>query len=86
MKVVKHDAEACEFVLCGKRYVVPGDEVLMLPLANVVVETLAEGFARAYVTRLGKALRADVVETLEVIVTESEGQGGSFEGTLDELN
>lgn len=85
LKIIKHDAVECEFTLCGKRYVVPAEEVLLLPMANVVVETLAEGFARAYVKRLGKALRAEVVETFEVTITESEGQGGSFEFSLDAL-
>jgi|CXWL01.1.fsa_nt_gi 6-pyruvoyltetrahydropterin/6-carboxytetrahydropterin synthase len=85
LKVLKQDAAECEFMLCGKRYVVPADEVLLLPMANVVVETLAEGFARAYVKRLGKALRAETVETFEVTVAESEGQGASFECSPDEI-
>lgn len=85
-QVVRQDERDIEFTLCGKRYVVPADEVSLLPLANVVVETLAEGFARAWVKRLGPALSPKVVQLLEVTVTESHGQGGSFECTLDELS
>ena len=86
LKVTRQDATETEFTFCGKRYVVPADEVTLLPMTNVVVETLAEGFARAYVKRLGAALRPGVVETVEVTVTESEGQGGVFEASLDELS
>ncbi|MBX7116434.1 MAG: 6-carboxytetrahydropterin synthase [Myxococcaceae bacterium] len=85
LKVTRQDATETEFTFCGKRYVVPADEVTLLPMTNVVVETLAEGFARAYVKRLGAALRPGVVEAVEVTVTESEGQGGVFEASLDEL-
>jgi 6-pyruvoyltetrahydropterin/6-carboxytetrahydropterin synthase len=76
--VLQRSQKELEFELCGKRYVVPSDEVLLLPLENVVVETLAEAFAQALLARLGGALPRDVVERMEVIVTESGGQGGTF--------
>ena len=66
------------FTLCGKRYLVPEEEVILLPVDNVVVETLAAEFGRALLARLGAALRPDVVEALEVEVTESPGQGAVF--------
>src|SRR5579871_787091 len=71
-RLVRQDSGEHEFFLCGKRYVVPADETVVLPVENVVVESLAEAFARAYVARLGPALKRDVVESLEVSVAESE--------------
>jgi 6-pyruvoyltetrahydropterin/6-carboxytetrahydropterin synthase len=82
-RLTRRDEREVEFVLCGKRYVVPADEVLLLPLENVVVETLAEGFATALVERLGGTLRRDVVASLEVSVTESDGQGGTYSWSWD---
>lgn len=67
-----------EFKLCGKRYVVPADEVELLPLENVVVETLAEEMAFRLVDRLGTHLKQDVVAAMIVTVSESAGQGGSY--------
>jgi hypothetical protein len=37
-----------------------------------------EGFAKALVERLGGTLRRDVVASLEITITESDGQGGSY--------
>jgi hypothetical protein len=67
-----------EFSLCGKRYVFPADEVVLLPLSNIVVETLAAQFARELADSLGPALKRGVVAGMEVTVIESSGQGGSY--------
>lgn len=67
-----------EFRLCGKRYVMPEDEVILLPVENLVCETLAIELSRALVARLAPALRKDVVAGLEVEVTESPGQGATY--------
>ena len=69
---------AIAFTLCGKRYLVPEDEVLLLPVDNVVVETLAEEFCRALASRLAAVLASGVVEALEVEITESPGQGAKY--------
>lgn len=50
-------AVVMEFKLCGKHYVVPADEAVLLPVENVVVETLAEELAFALVDRLGPHLK-----------------------------
>lgn len=78
LKVLRREASEVEFTLCGKRYLVPADEVRFLPLSNIVVETLAFQFAQELVKRLGSLLRRDVVQGMEVSVTESAGQGGSY--------
>lgn len=77
-ELVKHDATEVEFKLCGKRYVVPADEVALLPLENVVVETLAEELAFVLVEQLGALLKRDVVAAMVVTVSESMNQGGSY--------
>jgi len=74
-QVVSRERGELTFTLCGKRYLVPEDEVILLPVDNVVVETLAEEFCRRLVARLGGALRPGVTEAIEVEITESPGQG-----------
>jgi hypothetical protein len=56
----------------------PEDEALVLPVDNIVVETLAIVFAQALVARLGPALKPGVVAGLEVSISESAGQGGTY--------
>jgi 6-pyruvoyltetrahydropterin/6-carboxytetrahydropterin synthase len=72
-----------EFRLCGRRYVVPADEVILLPIDNVIVENLSMEFARRVVARLGLALRPEVVAGVEVDVREARGQGGSTYWPID---
>ncbi len=71
-----------EFRLCGKRYLVPAEDVVLLPLDNVIVENLAVEFARRMVERLGDALVAGGVLGIEVDVREARGQGGTYYLTL----
>ncbi len=75
LELVRRDAEL-EFRLCGKRYVVPADEVVLLPVDNIIVETLAMEFARRVIARLGPVLRPEVVAGVEVQVLGARGQGG----------
>lgn len=77
-EVVRHDAAELELRLCGKRYVVPAEDAVVLPIDNVTVENLAVCFAERLVERLGTTLRRDVVEGVEVEVLEIRGQGGTF--------
>jgi 6-pyruvoyltetrahydropterin/6-carboxytetrahydropterin synthase len=78
LEIVRRDEAEAEFRLCGKRYVVPAEDVIFLPLDNVIVETLSLEFARRVVERLGPVLRRDVVAGIEVDVREARGQGGTF--------
>ena len=70
--------ETCEFRLCGKRYVLPADEVVWLPVENITSESLAELLCGRLVVSLGTALRSGPVRALEVRVDEITGQGASF--------
>lgn len=67
-----------EFRLCGKRYVIPAEEVVLLPLENIATETLAEEFCHRFRERLDPALLRGLVLGIEVHITESRGQGGVF--------
>jgi 6-pyruvoyltetrahydropterin/6-carboxytetrahydropterin synthase len=71
-----------EFRLCGRRYLVPAEDVVLLPVDNVIVENLAIEFARRVIERLGPALRPDVVTGIEVEVREARGQGGTYYAAL----
>ncbi|MCG3173848.1 MAG: hypothetical protein GMKNLPBB_02055 [Myxococcota bacterium] len=77
-RIQRRDSREIEFELCGKHYVAPADEVLLLPLTNIVVETLAMEFARQFVELLGDRYPAGVVAGLEVTISESHGQGGAY--------
>jgi 6-pyruvoyltetrahydropterin/6-carboxytetrahydropterin synthase len=77
-ELVRQDAAELEFRLCGKRYVLPDDEVIVLPIENIVCETLAQELCRQWVARMGDALDRKLVASLEVSVTETRGQGASY--------
>jgi 6-pyruvoyltetrahydropterin/6-carboxytetrahydropterin synthase len=78
LELVRHDASELEFRLCGKRYVLPADEVILLPIENVVCETLAQELCRQWIEQMGPALDRRLVAGLEVQVTETRGQGAAF--------
>lgn len=68
--------------VCGRRYVLPSDEVLLLPVGNLVVEALAAYLWARAVDQLLPALRDAGVLWLEVTVTESPGQGASYRAAV----
>jgi len=77
-ELVKRDDTETEFRLCGERYVLPNQDVLLLPIDNISVEALAAHVAELLVERLGpKVLDPSLVEAIEVGVNESPGQGAS---------
>jgi 6-pyruvoyltetrahydropterin/6-carboxytetrahydropterin synthase len=78
LQLVKRDAEEVEFRLCGKRYVIPADEIVFLPIENIVVETLSREFCRQWLERMGPALDRELVASVDVQVTEIQGQGGGY--------
>ncbi len=71
------DDDELELRLCGKRYVFPREDVLLLPIDNVSAEALAAYLAGRLVAALGPHLPTGVVEVVEVAVHESPGQGAS---------
>jgi len=63
-----------EFRLCGDRYVLPTDDVLLLPIDNVTIEALSTHAAALLLERIGPKLPAGVVTSLSVTISESPGQ------------
>jgi 6-pyruvoyltetrahydropterin/6-carboxytetrahydropterin synthase len=82
LKILRQDPKEIEFELCSSRYVVPSDDVILLPVDNVVVEHLA----RYLWMRVFEALKAELQEcgaiALDVTVTESPGQGATWSACL----
>jgi 6-pyruvoyltetrahydropterin/6-carboxytetrahydropterin synthase len=72
----RRDATEIELTLCGKRYVFPGEDVLVLPIDNVSAEALALHCATLLRDKLRGVLPAHA-RALEVTVEESPGQGSS---------
>jgi 6-pyruvoyltetrahydropterin/6-carboxytetrahydropterin synthase len=77
LEIKRRDEVEVEFTLCGKRYVLPAEDVIFLPLDNIVVENLSLELGRRLAERLAGELRKDVVIGLEVDVREARGQGGT---------
>lgn len=80
VQILRRDEESTEMRVCGKRYVLPSDEILWLPMDNVMVETLAQYFWERIEGELRSDLAAAGVDLLEVTVTEAPGQGASHRG------
>lgn len=74
-ELVRDDGDELELRLCGKRYVMPREDALLLPIDNVAVEPLAAHIADVLLATLGDVLPREIVVALEVSVHESPGQG-----------
>jgi 6-pyruvoyltetrahydropterin/6-carboxytetrahydropterin synthase len=72
-----HDEREIEFRLCGRRYVLPSEDILLLPIDNIAVEPLAGHCAEVLRQRLDAVLSVPHVRALEVTVSESPGQGAT---------
>ncbi|MBU6375624.1 MAG: 6-carboxytetrahydropterin synthase [Bdellovibrionales bacterium] len=77
-KIVAKSPQELEFTLCGKRYVIPQDELVLLNLENIATETLAQEFCHQFKGRLDPALFQSLILGIEVHITESRGQGGMY--------
>jgi 6-pyruvoyltetrahydropterin/6-carboxytetrahydropterin synthase len=76
-KITHHTANEIEFVLCEKRYVLPSDETVLLPLDNITTETLAFEFCRLRVEGLKSTLTSSSVSAIHARVEEIPGQGST---------
>lgn len=83
-EVVQDTPTDYEFRLCGQRYLVPRVDVIVLPIDNVSVEGLATYITGELLKRLAGVLRHDVVDVVEVRVSESPGQGATCSVTLND--
>lgn len=76
MVIVRDDGTELELTLCGKRYVMPREDALILPIDNISVESLAAHAGAILFEKIG-AVGAEHVRTFEVTVEEHPGQGAS---------
>jgi 6-pyruvoyltetrahydropterin/6-carboxytetrahydropterin synthase len=74
-EIVRDSDGELEFRLCGQRYLLPRQDVLLLPIDNVTVEALSAHVAELLIGQLGDVFQGGHVRALEVRVTESPGQG-----------
>jgi 6-pyruvoyltetrahydropterin/6-carboxytetrahydropterin synthase len=77
LELVRRDGGEVEFRLCGKRYVLPEEDVLFLPIENATAEELSSLCATRLEARLRPILDRSAAVGLEVRVEESPGQGAS---------
>lgn len=76
-QIDRKSATEIEFHLCGRRYVLPLEDVVLLPTDNIVVETLAALFCRELVARLS-AIGTHILG-VSVRIDETAGQGASVD-------
>ncbi len=78
-KLISRDPTSIEFELCKRRYVLPLQEVVLLPTDNVTSESLAKIFCERMAGTLSReALERARVKTLEIQIEEMTGQGASY--------
>jgi 6-pyruvoyltetrahydropterin/6-carboxytetrahydropterin synthase len=75
-QLVEQTPEETEFTLCGKRYVLPTEETVLLPVENITTENLASEILRHLLKALSSTANPSL-RALEVRVDESAGQGAS---------
>jgi len=77
LKIVRDADGEVEFTACGERYVLPKDDVLILPIDNITVEGLASVAADRIWGELSSSVPMGVVCSLTATVREAPGQGAS---------
>lgn len=76
---VARSKKELEFKLCKKRYVLPLDEVELLPIENISSEALAEHLLGLWTKEVGEKKLKTWAESVVLRVDESPGQGASVE-------
>ncbi|MBI2378210.1 MAG: 6-carboxytetrahydropterin synthase [Deltaproteobacteria bacterium] len=75
-ELVLDGKDELEFKLAGRRYVIPRDEAVLLPIDNITCERLAGFLAHRVAERL-RSLTSSGLRSMEVRVEESMDQGAS---------
>ncbi len=84
-EVISDTDTEIEFLLCKSRYVLPKEDVVLLPIDNLAVEPLSELACKMIVQQLGDILVPGVVESIEVTVEENPGQGASTRHQIERV-
>jgi len=76
-KILSETSQDIEFLLCKKRYILPRDEVILLPLDNIATETLANLFCQKLLNYLETQNFFQNIRGIQVKIEESPGQGST---------
>ncbi len=71
------------FILCGKTYQIPPDELVWLPITNITCEALSILLRSKIMEILHPFFNDGRVRNIIVTVWESEGQGASVHSAFD---
>lgn len=77
-EILRSGRQELEFRLCGKRYVLPADEVVLLKTDNITCEALARAYHEFLSAELDGEFRSRNVLSVSVHIEESPGQGASY--------
>jgi 6-pyruvoyltetrahydropterin/6-carboxytetrahydropterin synthase len=75
---IRNGREEIEFKLCGKRYVLPSEETVLLKVDNITCERLARAYFEFLRADLEGVLKKGTLLAMSVYIEESPGQGASF--------
>ena len=78
-ETLRNDGREFEFRLCGKRYVLPADEVVLLETDNISCETLARAYFGSLTAQLPEEFASENVRSVSVYIEESPGQGAAYQ-------
>lgn len=76
-KVKSQKGKEIQFSLCGKNYLLPSDEVELLPIENISSEALAQYLLELWIKNAGEKLLRKISYSVSLRVDESPGQGAS---------
>lgn len=79
IEFLREEKNEMEFKACGKRYVLPRDEVILLSADNITTESLAKVFGERLARTLSKpGLERAGVRSIETTIEEITGQGATY--------
>lgn len=84
-KTIRKSKVEIEFKLCKKRYLLPQDETVILPVDNITAEALAETFCNRLLEKVDSKVLANQLQAVEVKIEEFPGQGASFQWNSPEI-
>ena len=77
-ELIAQSKTSLEFSLCGKRYVLPADEVVILKTDNITCENLAKSYFAFLKSELKSEFASSNVKSVSVYIEESPGQGAAY--------
>ena len=76
-KLKSHSKKSIDFNLCGKQYLLPSDEIILLPVDNITCENLAKSYFEFLKMELDW-LHDKNIRSVSVYIEESPGQGAAY--------